>query len=229
VWSVFPSGILLFENQKYSQNKSKIFPMAKIKATFIPTHSNLYFEGMINYGIQRLDKVSLPTEFFVSSVSGAWGKQQKSLFSSLTYRHDNTPSGDSFSTIVTQNSGATNIGTKITTSLLLKTEHIFNLPKIGNTSGIEILQGTQLHLLSDHVIPYVSFDYSTSPKYEFGHVLQRDIGLTYQNTFLAPTREMQAWYTYKIPYQIQIALQQYTYPNSTIPTSQTLFFNFKVI
>jgi len=55
------------------------------------------------------------------------------------------------------------------------------------------------------------------------------MGIRYQNTVMGKTREVKQWYGYKIPFQFKLAYQQFWYPDSAVPESQTLFFAFSVI
>ena len=65
--------------------------------------------------------------------------------------------------------------------------------------------------------------------YEFGYTNSAEIRLAYQNGVMMKTREMNRWYEYKIPYLIKASYQQNWYPNSSIPTSGTLFLNLRII
>ena len=226
-----PSGVLVFENEKFVQTTARIFPMGTLSLTYLPSGTNLLMETNGGYGKQRLDKYGLPTIFFHGSTSVAWGKGLDAIYGSVGGRRDKTPSGVNFSSFVTETSLQTSIG-HLVPSTFIKTETLIGLPKLGNAFGYSALfklttKATPFQ--SGYVNPYSSLNISGSPQYEFDQAFQFDVGMSYQNTFDWPTQQDANWYTYPVPYSITLAFQQYWYPDSEVPMSQTLLFSFRII
>ncbi len=221
------SGIYLLENEKYAQTTARGFPMVKFVSNYKPTGSSILYGGNVSYGVQRLDKYGLPTEFFLGNGSVAWSKGLDSLFQSVSFRRDKLPSGTNFNSIMTETAAQSSFE-KFIYSALLQTEQLQGLPKLNTAFGFLML-GKLEYNVNDHLIPYSSLVLSRSRQYEFNNVFQADIGLRYQNAFLGKTRDMDRWYEYPVPYQIQLSYQQYWYPNSTVPTSRTLFLTARII
>ena len=227
ILQIYPSFVVLFENEKYVQTTARMFPMGKLKVNFRPTGSRLLIESNASYGVQRLDKYGLPTEFFLGAGSVAWGKGLDSLFQAVSVRKDKLPSGTNFSSIMTESAMQTSFG-NVVPSMLVQTETLMGLPKLDNAFGYTVL-GQVEYNIRNHVYPYATMIVSHSKQYEFNNVIQADMGIRYQNTVMGKTREVKQWYGYKIPFQFKLAYQQFWYPDSAVPESQTLFFAFSVI
>jgi len=229
ILQLYPSFVLLFENEKYVQTTARTFPMGKLKVNFRPTGSHLLYEAKASYGVQRLDKYGLPTEFFLGSGSVAWGKGLNSLFQSVSVRQDKLPSGVNFSSVLTESALQTSfLNRKVIPSMLIQTENLIGLPKLDTAFGYTIL-GKVEYNVDEQIFPYATAIRSHSKQYEYENVYQVDLGMRYQNTLTAPTYVNDREYSYKVPFQLQIAYQQFWYPNSSIPESKTLFFSARII
>ena len=73
ILQIRPSGVLVFENEKYAETDARIFPMGSLSLTYLPSKTNLLVETKGGYGKQRLDKYGLPTIFFHGSSSVTQG------------------------------------------------------------------------------------------------------------------------------------------------------------
>ena len=225
---IYPSFKYLLENEKFAETKARPFPMGSLRVEFIPARTSITVAGDTAYGVQRLDKYGLPTEFFVGTLSAARAAGTQSAFTSATYRTDKLPSGDKFTSIITETALGTSIW-KIKPSILYKSEYITGLPKVGSALGHVVMGSLTSSAILEHFVPFSSYTIARSPQYELKQTNAAEIGLSYGNGVMLKTQEQNRWYKYKIPYLIKASYQRNWYPNSTIPTSQTLFLNIRII
>ena len=157
--------------------------------------------------------------------SVAWGKGMDSIFVSGAARQDRLPSGINFTSLLAAAAMQTTFG-NLLTAILVNSETVFDLPDLPRAQGYGV-SGKLQYNIRDVVLPYSALTITTSEQYESKYVYQADAGFTVQEGVMMKTRDMNRWYEYKVPYQIKLAYQRYWYPESTLPTSQTLFLTLK--
>ena len=226
VLHVYPVFMTLFEKKKYVENEAKLFPMGNLKLTYKPHSSTFLYEFNGDYGLQRLDKYGLPTEFMMAKGSVAWGKGMDSIFVSGAARQDRLPSGINFTSLLAAAAMQTTF--EISSPQYWSIKPVFDLPDLPMAQGYGV-SGKLQYNIRDVVLPYSALTITTSEQYESRYVYQADAGFTIQEGVMMKTRDMNRWYEYKVPYQIKLAYQRYWYPESALPTSQTLFLTLKLM
>ena len=226
--TINPNVQLLFERFK-SATEFSSYMVGSFNTNWNSSSTNWSFGNQTLYGSERVDQFQVPGTFFMTTVGSYWKKGEASFAEEITYRADKTATGLEFISVITGTSVQRRLHRNLLGSTYVKTEAM-----LGDVSspifGIEPIFTLKSNVFTPQLVSHLSFN----PSFSFGgersiSAQKYDVGVTYQNSVRLPTQAGGDWYSYKIPFQLTIAIQQYTYPNVSIEDTRKLFIGFQVI